>query len=53
MEYTWIYRGLDSEVIFDWRTTRKRKHLQSWLGKNFIGILQSDDYTAYEGYARI
>ena len=50
--YYWVYRGLDGEVIFDWCTTREHKHLQKWLGKNFTGILQSDGYTAYEGYAR-
>lgn len=50
--YYWVYRGLDGEVIFDWRTTREHKHLHKWLGKNFEGILQSDGYTAYEGYAR-
>ena len=50
--YYWVYRGLDGEVIFDWCTTREHKHLQKWLGKNFAGILQSDGYAAYEGYAR-
>ena len=50
--YYWVYRGPNGEVIFDWCTTREHKHLQKWLGKDFVGILQSDGYAAYNVYAR-
>lgn len=48
--YYWVYRGANSEVIFDWRTNRNHENLGKFLGTSFIGVIQSDGYQAYGNY---
>ena len=48
--YYWVYRATNNEVIFDWRTNRNHENLLKFLGPDFIGILQSDGYQAYDNY---
>ena len=48
--YYWVFRGRNSEVIFDWRINRNHENLPNFLGPDFTGILQSDGYQAYNNY---
>ena len=46
----WVFGKPRSDVVFDWRLTRKHSEVTSLL-KGFKGILQSDGYAAYETVA--
>jgi hypothetical protein len=48
--YLWVYRGLNGEIVFDWHTSRALGCLESFLGPDFEGTLQCDDYSVYHSY---
>src|SRR5690606_19368697 len=47
----WVIGRPGSDVVFDWRLSRRHGELTSLLD-GFAGILQSDAYEAYSSYAR-
>jgi transposase len=49
--WLWVVSRPGSDVVFDWRLSRKHGELTS-LVEGFSGILQSDAYAAYFGYAK-
>lgn len=49
--WLWVIGRPGSDVVFDWRLSRRHGELTSLLD-GFAGILQSDAYEAYSSYAR-
>ena len=47
--YYWVYRSSNGEVLFDWQTGRKNAHFTDFIGRDFVGIIQSDGYAVYQG----
>jgi transposase len=50
--YLWVISRPGSDVVFDWRLSRRHGELTTLIGENYEGILQSDGYEAYANYAR-
>lgn len=50
--FFWVYRGMNSDVIFDWQTSREHHHAEDWLGPDYEGYLQGDAYEAYLNYCK-
>jgi transposase len=48
--YYWVYRSINGEVLFDWSCSRNYSNVESFLGKGYKGIIQSDGYGAYTSY---
>ncbi len=49
-EWLWIFANNDF-ALFHAADTRSRAELESILGLSYKGVLSSDDYSAYNGYA--
>jgi transposase len=49
--YLWLIGRPGSDVVFDWRLTRRHEEASSLL-EGFEGLLQSDGYAAYEQLAK-
>ena len=49
-EWLWIFANTDF-ALFHAADTRSRAELESILGSCYQGVLSSDDYSAYNGYA--
>jgi transposase len=49
--WLWVISRPGGDVVFDWRLSRRHGELTSLL-KDYRGILQSDGYEAYPGFAR-
>lgn len=49
--YLWVIGKPGSDVVFDWRLSRKHDEATSLL-KGFAGVLQSDGYQAYDAFAK-
>ncbi len=49
--YLWVVSRPGSDVVFDWRLSRRHGELTSLL-EGFQGVLQSDGYEAYPSYVR-
>ena len=49
--WLWIISKPGGDVVFDWRLSRRHNELTSLLD-GYRGILQSDGYAAYPGFAR-
>lgn len=49
--WLWVISRPEGDVVFDWRLSRRHDELISLLG-DYRGILQSDGYEAYPGFAR-
>lgn len=49
--YLWLIGRPGSDVVFDWRLTRRHEEATTLL-EGFEGLLQSDGYAAYEELAR-
>lgn len=47
----WVIGKPESDVVFDWRLSRKHSEAVSLLD-GFEGVLQSDGYGAYESFAK-
>lgn len=50
--YLWVVSRPGSDVIFDWRLSRRHGELTTLLTEDYQGVLQSDGYEAYAAYAR-
>ena len=50
--YLWVISRPGSDVVFDWRLSRRHGELTTLIGDDYAGILQSDGYEAYANYAR-
>jgi transposase len=50
--WLWVLSRPGGDVVFDWRLSRRHGELTSLLTEHYQGILQSDGYEAYAGYAR-
>ena len=49
--WLWVISRPGDDVVFDWRLSRRHGELTTLID-GFKGILQSDMYGAYEGYAK-
>jgi transposase len=49
--YLWVIGKPGSDVVFDWRLSRKHDEATSLLD-GFEGVLQSDGYGAYDSFAK-
>jgi transposase len=49
--YLWVISCPGSDVVFDWRLSRRHGELTSLID-GFQGVLQSDGYEAYASYVR-
>ena len=49
-EWLWVFANTDF-ALFHAADTRSRTELETILGKSYEGVLSSDDYSAYNGYA--
>jgi len=49
--WLWVISRPAGDVVFDWRLSRRHDELNTLLG-DYRGILQSDGYEAYPGFAR-
>lgn len=49
-EWLWVIAGTQF-CLFQASDTRSRAELESILGTEYIGVLSSDDYSVYNGYA--
>ncbi|MFA6290077.1 MAG: IS66 family transposase [Opitutaceae bacterium] len=50
--YLWVVSRPGGDVVFDWRLSRRHGELTTLLTDDYKGVLQSDGYEAYAGYAR-
>ena len=50
--YLWVISRPGSDVVFDWRLSRRHGELTTLLTDDYKGVLQSDAYEAYASYAR-
>jgi len=50
--YMWVLSRPGSDVVFDWRLSRRHGELTTLLTEHYRGVLQSDGYEAYAAYAR-
>jgi transposase len=50
--WLWVLSQPGGDVVFDWRLSRRHGELTTLLTDHYQGILQSDGYEAYAGYAR-
>jgi len=48
--WLWVISRPDSDVVFDWRLSRRHGELTSLL-EGYRGVLQSDGYSAYSAFA--
>ena len=49
-EWLWSFSG-EGYALYRGADTRSRAELESVLGEHFAGVLSSDDYSVYNGYA--
>ena len=50
--YLWVIHRPGSDVVFDWRLSRRHGEAITLLGENYEGILHTDGYEAYASYAK-
>jgi transposase len=50
--YLWVVSRPAGNVIFDWRLTRRHGELTTLLTDDYVGLVQSDGYSAYDSYVR-
>lgn len=49
--YLWVVSAPGGDVVFDWRLTRRHGELTTLLTDDYVGLVQSDGYEAYDAYA--
>jgi transposase len=49
--YLWVVSTPGGDVVFDWRLSRRHGELTTLLSEDYVGLLQSDGYEAYDAYA--
>lgn len=49
--YFWGLSRPGDHVVFEWRLTRQHGEVDKLLGDDYAGVLQSDGYQCYPGYA--
>jgi transposase len=49
--YLWVVSSPGGDVVFDWRLSRRHGELTKLLTDDYVGLLQSDGYEAYDAYA--
>jgi transposase len=49
--YLWVVSAPSGDVVFDWRLTRRHGELTTLLTDDYVGLVQSDGYEAYDAYA--
>ena len=48
--YLWVVSAPGGDVVFDWRLSRRHGELTTLLTDDYVGLLQSDGYEAYDAY---
>jgi hypothetical protein len=49
--YLWVVSAPGGDVVFDWRLSRRHGELTTLLTEDYVGLVQSDGYEAYDAYA--